>query len=152
MQNLTEEKIIKKAIEIDSQKITGIFFLIKDEKIVFVGRTIIGVGAISQHFKDKDFDKYYFMKCPKEDVESLAYEYIIKFVPIYNKSLPKREGYISLPAYKRKIAELGVEKYTHITKKNIFKNHVGVQLCPYIGSQTYELEGLNRITNLNIKL
>lgn len=148
---ITHKAIISKSVEADSAKITGIFFLIRGEEIVYIGNSKLGTGAITKHFDDKEFDRYYFLKCKAEEIQDLSYQYITKFTPIYNKSIPNRDGYVTLPYYKRQLAKAGIEKYTHITLRQLAKHKVGVQVCPYRGFKTYEIDGLNRITNLNIK-
>ncbi len=73
-----------------------IYFLILGRDIVYVGKsTNGGFDRIGAHLKysDKEFDSYNTIPCPEDELALLETEYIIKFNPKYNKSLPSNSRY-----------------------------------------------------------
>ena len=66
------------------EKICCIYFLIKNEEIVYIGQSVNGISRIQQH-TDKDFDSYFILETKKEYLNDLESHYIVKFNPIYNK-------------------------------------------------------------------
>lgn len=63
---------------------TGVYFLLRGNKIVYIGQTSRFPNRISCH-TDKNFDSYRFIECSWEN--SLKYEsrWIKRFKPEYNK-------------------------------------------------------------------
>jgi hypothetical protein len=80
---LTIEDIIK--IKQPKENLSVIYFLIKDNTIVYVGQSITGTNRIVNHKKDKDFDSYSFIPIPKELLNETEQSYIRTFMPSYNK-------------------------------------------------------------------
>jgi len=67
--------------------ISGIYFLIKDKEIIYVGNTVDLHQRLKVHSKDKDFDSYNFIKEKSRDKRLvLEYEFIKKFTPKLNKT------------------------------------------------------------------
>lgn len=63
-----------------------IYFLIKNEEVVYVGQTSKGVCILYQHLANKDFDKVYILWVrDKKEMNKLKKFYILKYKPIYNK-------------------------------------------------------------------
>jgi len=68
----------------------GIYFLIDCDEIVYVGQSHDVKSRLSTHSNsNKNFNKYYFIKCQPEELNRLEAYYILKFRPKYNISLPK---------------------------------------------------------------
>ena len=63
-----------------------IYFLCKDKEVVYVGQTTQGILRPLSH-TDKDFDEIMIYKCSEEDLDCMENEFILKYQPIYNKSL-----------------------------------------------------------------
>lgn len=76
--------ILLKNTPLDKVNTTGVYFLIKDKKIVYVGKTENGISRIFAH-KDKDFDSYSFFNIPKSDLDWVESINIIHYKPTYNK-------------------------------------------------------------------
>lgn len=73
-----------------------IYFLIDKNEIVYVGKSTKGAfDRLGAHFKysDKVFDSYFIEPCLEINLTALETEYILKFVPKYNKSLPSNKIY-----------------------------------------------------------
>jgi hypothetical protein len=66
---------------------TGIYFLILNNEVVYVGQSIDLLGRVSRHIRDgKRFDSYAFLSAPKEKLDELERKYIRAFVPVDNIS------------------------------------------------------------------
>lgn len=91
MENIVENQI--KNIIKNKKSITqnpGIYFLLDNNKIVYVGKSLSPEKRINSHISDKNFDSYSVIRCKECELNSLEKEYILKFLPKYNK-------HISLP-------------------------------------------------------
>lgn len=66
---------------------TGVYFLFKDKNLVYVGKTTKGIKRIFQH-DDKEFDGYYFVDVPPDELSYTEKELILKYKPRYNLSIP----------------------------------------------------------------
>ncbi len=63
-----------------------IYFLIKDEEVVYIGKTTAGLKRPFSHL-DKDFDTIKIIDCAEDDLGNKEDYYISKYYPIYNKSM-----------------------------------------------------------------
>ena len=88
----SENEILK--TKIDFKRNSFIYFLIKDNEIVYVGQTKAGLSRIFQH-NDKKFDSYSIIECEQSELDELENEYIIKFNPKYNKTINLTDRFIS---------------------------------------------------------
>lgn len=66
-------------------QITGVYFLIKETEIVYIGQSINCPKRIAEHTKDKDFDNFTIIKCERDELDILESLYIFKFEPKLNK-------------------------------------------------------------------
>lgn len=78
--------ILDAAIPIGTQ--IGVYFLIKDDEVVYVGQSTEILRRIGAHKKDgKDFDSFAFIECGKADLNRIETKYITALVPELNYSL-----------------------------------------------------------------
>ena len=87
-------EVLARAIPLSEERYTCIYFLIKDNEIVYVGESGMGKFRIGYHLAKKDFDSYAVFKIDIQDRaerEIFEREHIAKFNPKYN----------SIPVYKR---------------------------------------------------
>jgi len=97
---IDKEEILSNMISVNGNfKECGIYFLIKNEEVVYVGQTINGVSRIKQHKQDKDFDHYYFKQCQKNNLNKNEARYISIYNPKYNKSIPSIHKYYQSSIY-----------------------------------------------------
>lgn len=98
----------------------GIYFLIKNNKIVYVGQSVNIFKRIADHIRSEkmDFDSYSFENYPKKNLNLIEAEYIIKFEPKLNSyMLPKNSKYAPINStrkkydLKAKAAERIIKKY-----------------------------------------
>lgn len=66
-----------------------IYFLIKDDEIVYVGQTIRGMHRIKVHQFEgkKDFDSFSYLVCDKNELDYWESRYILKYDPKYNSQI-----------------------------------------------------------------
>lgn len=76
--------IISAQIKLQKENLTGIYFLLKDNHIVYIGKTTNGMRRILTH-KDKDFDSYSFFKVKQHELDVVENLNIVYYKPIYNK-------------------------------------------------------------------
>jgi len=65
------------------QKFTGVYFLISNNKIIYVGQSVNIYSRISSH-THKNFDSFTVLPCPKEHLDVLESLYIHMFNPPLN--------------------------------------------------------------------
>ena len=95
---------------------SGIYFLLKGDKVVYVGQTINNVYMrIGTHMQQgKDFDSYYFIECSEFELDDLEAYYILIFDPFYNVQITSAKRFMTKDKLKKKF---GVSK--HVINKVI---------------------------------
>jgi hypothetical protein len=72
-----------------ARPICGVYFLLRDEQVVYVGQsTSLGV-RIASHDKRKDFDRVVYFECHPADLNRLETAFILKLKPEYNRAFPR---------------------------------------------------------------
>lgn len=77
---------------------SGIYFLIHDEEIVYVGQSVDVKSRLDQHSRGDDvhdpklFNRYFVIMCDTSELNNLEAYYINKFHPKYNIAIPKFGG------------------------------------------------------------
>lgn len=67
---------------------TGIYFLIKDKEVIYVGQSLDVFHRMARHRRDsREFDSFAYIECEKERLDELESQYIAAFVPPLNLSL-----------------------------------------------------------------
>lgn len=74
--------------------VSGVYFLLRDGEIVYVGESGDIMRRLSDHFKDaeKMFDSYHVLECNEAVRKSLEAQYIAKFLPPLNAAQTVRFG------------------------------------------------------------
>jgi hypothetical protein len=85
---LDGEQIAKLALP--WQRSSGVYFLVQDQEVVYVGQSVNIYSRISQH-PDKKFDKYAFVPCEVELLDKLESLYIHTLKPRLNGNATKQE-------------------------------------------------------------
>lgn len=78
----SEEKIVSTAFS--AKPASGVYFLIRAGKIVYVGKSVNVHARIAEHQKSKEFDQINFIECPEDHLCRLELMYIRKFNPELN--------------------------------------------------------------------
>lgn len=63
--------------------VCGVYFLIKDSEIVYIGQSINIAARITSH-KDKKFDSVSYVTCKRSELDILESLYIIAYNPVLN--------------------------------------------------------------------
>ena len=92
MSELLEEKyILENAIDIPRNKNCAIYFLIRENKIIYIGRSVEVHARIRFQQGHITFDKVYIHKCERSDLNRLEREYIRKYRPLVNISIAEND-------------------------------------------------------------
>ena len=85
---LSATAIAEMAIPLGPSKAnSGIYFLLRQERIVYVGQTVQhAIQRVTQH-KDKEFDSWHWVPCPIESLAEIERAYIAALKPTLNKQL-----------------------------------------------------------------
>lgn len=81
----------------------GIYFLLSGKTIVYVGQTQnLYIARVIAHLSEgKEFDSYFALPCPPEELSNWEAYFILKFQPFYNSSIPKNTWYASIMHLKK---------------------------------------------------
>lgn len=76
----------------NTQNLSGVYFLIYEKEIVYVGSSQTAISRIDHHRKGNKilFDYHYILPCSKKNLASLENYYIFKFCPKYNKRISNK--------------------------------------------------------------
>ena len=80
--DLSEQTIVKNSFPVSSSP--AIYFLIKDDKIMYVGQSINPLNRVGTHISTRKFDRITFLMCHKDQMGALERFYIKKFMPPWN--------------------------------------------------------------------
>lgn len=81
---LSQDDICKSAIP--WEKACGVYFLVKNDLVVYVGQSVNVHARIAQHVGQKDFDKYAFVQCSPDALDKVESLYIHFLRPSLNAS------------------------------------------------------------------
>lgn len=99
-------------IDVTNIPLTFIYFLLKNDEVVYVGKTTKGITRAYSHIHtDKDFDKIFMLPCDEDKLNEFENTYILKYRPIYNKILNLEDAY-SITRVLKKINMLYTYTYT----------------------------------------
>lgn len=87
---LSEREIVDGAI-LDLE-CTGVYFLIKNHKIVYVGQAMNVFRRVADHSITKEFDSFSYIRCKQEVLNVVESLYIHVFKPPLNGRLPNGRG------------------------------------------------------------
>ncbi len=85
------------------RKQSGIYFLCKSGKVVYVGQSSNLVQRIGKHLAQgrKNFDSYHYIII-EHNLDNVEANYIVTLQPKYNKKLPKNSIYESISTIAKK--------------------------------------------------
>jgi hypothetical protein len=99
---LTSDEIIKFSRSWSEE--VGVYFLIDNDEVVYVGQSVNIFSRISQHKIDKKFDRYAFIPCSKENLDKLESLYIHFLRPRLNGK--HKDNIVAAPLTLEKLLEL----------------------------------------------
>lgn len=68
--------------------VIGIYFLILDKEVVYIGQSININSRVASHFGVYEFDSYSFIECPVSDLDLVESIYIQAYLPPLNGRTP----------------------------------------------------------------
>lgn len=90
--------VLKSAFTSIPRRVCGVYFLIRNDEVVYVGQSRNILARVIQHAEgedsflpDKVFDSYWFIECAEPDLDGLERKWIEFFDPIDNCSHTKRK-------------------------------------------------------------
>lgn len=101
-------------IELPKYNNSFVYFLLKDNEVVYVGQTKVGISRPISH-TDKDYDCIKIQYCDIDKLDEVESKYIIKYNPIYNKT------YNYVMWYSLERCRNIIRRQTENPKFNIFK-------------------------------
>jgi GIY-YIG catalytic domain len=122
---LDEVDIASQSISVDRTKMQGIYFLLKDGKVIYVGQSSNVMARIGVHIANpkKSFDSYSFFKVENyDDLNVIETYYIYKFDPLENKVFPSNPWFISVALLKEKfkVSKTELNRLVKIGRLNTF--------------------------------
>lgn len=91
------EQILEAKIDAPKQR-SGLYFLIKDNEIVYVGQSSAVAQRVAAHRGVMDHDSYTFLPCEGAEANDLEAAYIIALQPRYNTAVPSNSQWKSAHA------------------------------------------------------
>lgn len=90
---LTEKAVVDGSVPLTDA--CGIYFLLYERRIVYVGQSVNCRRRISQHeaSKDKTFDAYHILPCAQTELDMLESLYVARFKPQFNQNMPGTVGW-----------------------------------------------------------
>jgi predicted GIY-YIG superfamily endonuclease len=64
--------------------VSGVYFLCKDNKVVYIGQSVNVSQRVGNHISCKEFDYVYYVRCPKTELNYLEAKLIEAIKPKYN--------------------------------------------------------------------
>jgi excinuclease UvrABC nuclease subunit len=97
----TVQQIIERSCPIEPPT-PGVYFLIYEGQIIYVGQSMDVCNRHIQHRSEKRFDRLTYILCPVELLNDLEAAYIMLLKPPLNVMLPPNTLYVSLDMIKNK--------------------------------------------------
>lgn len=88
---LSLDEVIARAVSMP-KKHCGIYFLIRNGRVTYVGQTVNILTRISSHALAKRFDSWSWIPCAKEELMAMERRYIETLKPTRNKDPMTRKG------------------------------------------------------------
>lgn len=125
------EEIVQNSLPVNDGNACGIYFLILNNHVVYVGQSRHSIHArIKSHLREKTFDRYFILPCEPEDLDYLETKYIAEHTPVYNRSIKTNEEIVFV-----KVLDKGTP------------NQETTLQCVVIGGRLYaNLDSLNLLT------
>jgi len=103
----------------------GIYFLIHNDDIVYIGQSIDIPNRIRQHRGHYPFDKVHYLEVNKNELTRIEKEYILKYTPRYNKTyLDKNKDTKSLCMWYHKYNLYAKGNIDNIYRQELYKKYL----------------------------
>lgn len=85
--DLSKDYVISRSLPVFPR--CGVYFLIKDDEIIYVGKSVRIPNRLRDHQRGKDFDRVFFVECKEDELDDLEKRCIREFSPRLNRRLKK---------------------------------------------------------------
>lgn len=117
-----------------------VYFLLKDNEVIYVGQTKHGLARPLSH-RDKDFDEIKILYCDATNLDILEDTYIQKYQPTYNKQNNYAIRWGLLRVRNRIRENTGFSNYTVPKLKRLLKElNINAKTDIYTGKQTISFD------------
>ena len=99
--DFTIERIRSQAVPIPAG--TYLYFLLRCGEVVYVGQSNQLWGRAASHCADKAFDQVAAFPCDPSEISILEAEYILRFRPEYNVTIPLNPRWLTRAQIKRRL-------------------------------------------------
>ncbi len=115
--------------------IIGVYFLIRDDQVVYVGQSRNVEARIEHHRAgDKVFNAYALMEVSECDLTVTEAGMILAYQPLYNATIPQPSGWLTIGGIIRKtLTEYGVK----VARREMRKRISGLSGKPFRGELWY---------------
>lgn len=83
----SDKEIFSNKIELGI--LCGIYFLLKDQQVVYVGQSTNIFCRVADHLLSKEFDSFSYFECDRKDLTDFEAAYINKYKPKLNVVIPR---------------------------------------------------------------
>ena len=97
--------------------VRGIYFLFDGSNLVYIGQSENIFKRVPIHLETKKFDNWNYIEFVEDDLDILEAEFILKYQPKYNKTIPKNNRWLSQSLIK-KIHNVGKIETNKMIKNN----------------------------------
>lgn len=126
MSSLLEAHEIVEMSEPIKLKNPGIYFLIKNKKIIYVGQSLRPEERIHAHLADKNFDRAAIIHMPEDELDQAEAMYYVKFLPGLNRMLPYSSVLLTWWQLKIKTGLTHYELIKHVKTHNVLPARKGI--------------------------
>lgn len=121
-----------------NNELVGIYFLFKNEKIVYIGQSKKIFNRIISHCYSKDFDSFTYIECKENELNELEFEFIAKHKPELNSF----DGLKSSKYKTFNFLKMNMDKEEFfLLKKFIKKNKIYPQIFNYYDITIFQKAG-----------
>lgn len=89
------EKEIVDAAKLEHSAVAGVYFLVANDCVVYVGQSVNVYTRIQQHKADKQFQSWTYIRCNPSELDALEAIYILLLRPPLNKA-PSRIRWVEI--------------------------------------------------------
>lgn len=130
-------------ITIPKYQNTFIYFLLKQNEVVYVGQTKKGLIRPLTH-KDKEYDTIKILYCDIKDLDILEDRYIKKYSPYYNKAVNYSVNY-SLHRARNKIRAIFDDKTFNLPRLKKIVKELNIKIYVIDGTPYIDVDDFSKI-------
>lgn len=89
---LTKEELLENSFDANHSKLCGIYFLIKNNEIIYIGQSVNILQRLFEHRVKKPHERFSYIECEVDKLNLLESLYIHKFNPVGNGKNSNKYG------------------------------------------------------------